>query len=71
IPNPEAKTLIAHNTASFRCGNVGRRLASDFFHTFNFQSNPCSNNQNTKNTIISVLQLNYFIFLPNVIDINN
>ncbi len=30
IPNPEAKTLFAHNTASFRCGNVGRRLASDF-----------------------------------------
>ena len=29
IPNPEAKTLFAHNTASFRCGNVGRRLASD------------------------------------------
>jgi hypothetical protein len=28
IPNPEAKTLFAHNTASFRCGNVGRRLAS-------------------------------------------
>ncbi len=30
IPNPEAKTLIAHNTASFRCGNVGRRLALRF-----------------------------------------
>ncbi|OYZ30686.1 MAG: hypothetical protein B7Y30_12220, partial [Campylobacterales bacterium 16-40-21] len=30
IPNPEAKTLFAHNTASFRCGNVGRRLASDY-----------------------------------------
>ena len=30
IPNPEAKTLIAHNTASFRCGNVGRRLALEF-----------------------------------------
>ena len=29
IPNPEAKTLFAHNTASFRCGNVGRRLASE------------------------------------------
>ena len=30
IPNPEAKTLFAHNTASFRCGNVGRRQASRF-----------------------------------------
>jgi hypothetical protein len=36
IPNPEAKTLFAHNTASFRCGNVGRRLASDFFILFFF-----------------------------------
>ena len=26
IPNPEAKPLIADNTAPFRCGNVGRRL---------------------------------------------
>ena len=26
IPNPEAKPLIADNTASFRCGNVGRCL---------------------------------------------
>ena len=26
IPNPEAKPPIADNTASFRCGNVGRRL---------------------------------------------
>src|SRR3989339_1545316 len=43
IPNPEAKTLIAHNTASFRCGNVGRRLASDLtlqnlFFTINLNS---------------------------------
>ena len=34
IPNPEAKTLIAHNTASFRCGNVGRRLAVEFFNSY-------------------------------------
>ena len=27
IPNPEAKLFIADNTASFRCGNVGRRQA--------------------------------------------
>lgn len=31
IPNPEAKTLFAHNTASFRCGNVGRRQASRLY----------------------------------------
>ena len=31
IPNPEAKTLIAHNTCPFRAGNVGRRLAAEFF----------------------------------------
>ena len=26
IPNPEAKPLIADNTAGFTCGNVGRCL---------------------------------------------
>jgi hypothetical protein len=26
IPNLEAKWLIADNTASFRCGNVGNRI---------------------------------------------
>ena len=26
IPNPEAKPLIADNTADFICGNVGRCL---------------------------------------------
>ena len=31
IPNPEAKTLFAHNTAPFRGGNVGRRQAARFF----------------------------------------
>ena len=28
IPNPEAKPLIADNTAPFRCGNVGRCLVT-------------------------------------------
>ena len=32
IPNPEAKPLIADNTASFRCGNVGRCLVDQFNH---------------------------------------
>ena len=31
IPNPEAKPPIADNTASFRCGNVGRRLVHRIF----------------------------------------
>ena len=31
IPNPEAKPLIADNTASFRCGNVGRCLVISHF----------------------------------------
>ena len=30
IPNPEAKPLIADNTAPVRCGNVGRRLVLGF-----------------------------------------
>ncbi len=30
IPNPEAKPLIADNTAPFRCGNVGRCLVDHF-----------------------------------------
>ena len=30
IPNPEAKPLIADNTAPFRCGNVGRCLVDQF-----------------------------------------
>jgi D-sedoheptulose 7-phosphate isomerase len=33
IPNPEAKPLIADNTASFRCGNVGRCLVDQFLLT--------------------------------------
>ena len=32
IPNPEAKPLIADNTAPFRCGNVGRCLVSSIFY---------------------------------------
>ena len=32
IPNPEAKPLIADNTAPFRCGNVGRCLVDQFLH---------------------------------------
>ena len=28
IPNPEAKPLIADNTAGFTCGNVGRCLVN-------------------------------------------
>ena len=32
IPNPEAKPPIADNTASFRCGNVGRRLVHRIFN---------------------------------------
>ena len=34
IPNPEAKPLIADNTASFRCGNVGRCLVDQFNISF-------------------------------------
>ena len=39
IPNPEAKPLIADNTAGFTCGNVGRCLVRQsnsflFNHTF-------------------------------------
>ena len=30
IPNPEAKPLIADNTAPFRCGNVGRCLVNRY-----------------------------------------
>ena len=30
IPNPEAKPLIADNTAGFTCGNVGRCLVCLF-----------------------------------------
>ena len=30
IPNPEAKPLIADNTAPFRCGNVSRCLVDQF-----------------------------------------
>ncbi len=39
IPNPEAKPLIADNTASFRCGNVGRCLVTVIYlitYTFYF-----------------------------------
>ena len=32
IPNPEAKPLIADNTAPFRCGNVGRCLVISHFY---------------------------------------
>ena len=32
IPNPEAKPPIADNTASFRCGNVGRRLVHRIYY---------------------------------------
>ena len=35
IPNPEAKPLIADNTASFRCGNVGRCLVDHFLLKLN------------------------------------
>ena len=35
IPNPEAKPLIADNTAPFRCGNVGRCLV-DRLNSFLF-----------------------------------
>jgi hypothetical protein len=36
IPNPEAKPLIADNTASFRCGNVGRCLVDQFSYLLPF-----------------------------------
>ena len=41
IPNPEAKPLIADNTASFRCGNVGRCLVRLFLiiHKLSFDFN--------------------------------
>ena len=32
IPNPEAKPLIADNTAGCTCGNVGRCLVRQFFN---------------------------------------
>ena len=35
IPNPEAKPLIADNTADFICGNVGRCLVCLFLFLFN------------------------------------
>lgn len=38
IPNPEAKPLIADNTASFRCGNVGRCLVNQFNLFFLFKT---------------------------------
>ena len=34
IPNPEAKPLIADNTADFICGNVGRCLVCLFYFTY-------------------------------------
>ena len=37
IPNPEAKPLIADNTADFICGNVGRCLVCLFTPFFNNQ----------------------------------
>ena len=37
IPNPEAKPLIADNTAGFTCGNVGRCLVDSVFLFFYFQ----------------------------------
>ena len=40
IPNPEAKPLIADNTAGFTCGNVGRCLVrqslTSYFNHFTF-----------------------------------
>ena len=36
IPNPEAKLLIADNTAPFRCGNVSRCLVDQFLLTYLF-----------------------------------
>ena len=33
IPNPEAKPLIADNTAGFTCGNVGRCLVCLFYYS--------------------------------------
>ena len=56
IPNPEAKTLIAHNTASFRCGNVGRRLASEY------QSQSLFFLQSTIN-FLSIITINNHTFL--------
>lgn len=35
IPNPEAKPLIADNTAGFTCGNVGRCLVCLFTFLIN------------------------------------
>ena len=34
IPNPEAKPLIADNTAGFTCGNVGRCLVGRFLNHY-------------------------------------
>ena len=36
IPNPEAKPLIADNTADFICGNVGRCLVRQFLTLLTF-----------------------------------
>ncbi|MDY0122491.1 MAG: hypothetical protein RBR54_11175, partial [Sulfurimonas sp.] len=38
IPNPEAKPLIADNTAPFRCGNVGRCLVRSILLSLFYQS---------------------------------
>ena len=51
IPNPEAKTLFAHNTASFRCGNVGRRQAARFFII-----QPITNNKPTKQMLLNTIR---------------
>ncbi len=37
IPNPEAKPLIADNTAGFTCGNVGRCLVCLFSNLFSIK----------------------------------
>ena len=41
IPNPEAKPLIADNTAGFTCGNVGRCLVCSVFLTSRFLLKKC------------------------------
>ncbi len=76
IPNPEAKPLIADNTASFRCGNVGRRLVDQFtsIHSkLHFLINDFYNlNRNLINVFILLHAIkihNLLIQLPSCLDI--
>ena len=55
IPNPEAKPLIADNTAPVRCGNVGRCLVDHFLTILTFTNHTIK----THNTIIKKLTSNY------------